>query len=87
MKHLQDTYRVYRGMQGESIPILATSITPAPELHSDIQYPFAALARKLGARRDQFASLVAGLRIPYAEAEKAAPFQRWMDEAGKARHL
>lgn len=85
MTHRQDTFRVYRGMLGESIPILTATITPAPELHNGTPYPFAALAGKLGGRRDQFASLMAGLRMPYVEAVTTAPFRRWAGEADRAR--
>jgi hypothetical protein len=58
-------YRHYRGLYGETVLVASASIAPAEQLHCREAFPFAAAAKRIGERRNQFAAIA--LQCPWIE--------------------
>lgn len=70
-------YREYRGLFGEPVRVPEDTIMDAPYRHSSASFPFLAIAKKLGERRDAFAYM-AGQRTWIEDVERLPQVQRML---------
>lgn len=70
-------YREYRGLFGEPVRVPEDTIMDAPYRHSSGAFPFLAIAKQLGERRDAFAYM-AGQRTWIEEVERLPQVKRML---------